>query len=324
MNQSDRRVTAFLFEIQNATFWANEPLKSMSNPIASGKQVTIDPQQSFRFEAKFPLQDKKDDLDLMNHLYDFNIRITGVKFESDEYWLVAQPGKTPSTTRAMMTFDFLEGVMVSREMRKKDSVSNQAQIVTGSVQPMSASLRPTILYREKAKYTQQAKDNKIEGTVVLGVVFGVDGQIGEIRVIKGLAHGLTEKSIEAAKKIRFNPAVKDGQPVSVRGSIEFSFNLYNDSIQAMTSSLRPTILFREKAQYTQEAKDNKVAGTVVLGVVFGVDGQIGEINVIDRLPHGLTEKAIEAAKKIRFNPAVRDGQPVSVRGNLEYTFNLDN
>jgi outer membrane biosynthesis protein TonB len=42
------------------------------------------------------------------------------------------------------------------------------------------------------------------------------------------------------------------------------------------------------------------------------------------LPHGLTEKAIEAAKKIRFNPAVRDGQPVSVRGNLEYTFNLDN
>jgi TonB family protein len=160
--------------------------------------------------------------------------------------------------------------------------------------------------------------------VVLGVVFGVDGQIGEINVIHGLPHGLTEKAIEAAKKIRFNPAVKDGQPVSVRGSIEFSFNLYNDSIQAMTSSLRPTILFREKAQYTQEAKDNKVAGTVVLGVVFGVDGQIGEINVIHGLPHGLTEKAIEAAKKIRFNPAVKDGQPVSVRGNLEYTFNLDN
>jgi TonB family protein len=228
-----------------------------------------------------------------------------------------------------MTLDFptevdVRGMKLIRELRKKDSVSNQAQIVTGSIEPMSVSLRPTILYREKAQYTQEAKDNKIEGTVILGVVFGVDGQLGEIRVIKGLPHGLTEKAIEATKKIRFEPAVKDGQPVSVRGSIEFSFNLYNDSIQAMTSSLRPTILYKEKAQYTQEAKDNKVAGTVVLGVVFGVDGQIGEIKVIHGLPYGLTENAIEAAKKIRFNPAVKDSQPVSVRGNLEYTFNLDN
>ncbi|HEX5081076.1 MAG TPA: energy transducer TonB [Blastocatellia bacterium] len=37
----------------------------------------------------------------------------------------------------------------------------------------------------------------------------------------------------------------------------------------------------------------------------------------------MTEKAIEAAKKLRFNPAVKDGQPVSVRGSLEFTFNLD-
>jgi len=38
--------------------------------------------------------------------------------------------------------------------------------------------------------------------------------------------GLTEKAIEVAKKIRFNPAVKNGAPVSVRGQLEFSFNLY--------------------------------------------------------------------------------------------------
>jgi hypothetical protein len=41
-----------------------------------------------------------------------------------------------------------------------------------------------------------------------------------------LPDGLTEKAIEAAKKIRFNPAVKNGAPVSVRGQLEFSFNLY--------------------------------------------------------------------------------------------------
>ena len=77
-----------------------------------------------------------------------------------------------------------------------------------SIEPMTASLRPTILYREKAKYTEEARQNKIQGIVVLQVVFNVNQQITDIRVIRGLPDGLTEKAIEAAKKIRFNPAVR--------------------------------------------------------------------------------------------------------------------
>jgi TonB family protein len=96
----------------------------------------------------------------------------------------------------------------------------------GGVQPMTANLRPTILYKEKAKYTEEARQNKIQGTVVLNVVFTADGRIISIRVVRGLPDGLTEKAIEAAQKIRFNPAVKNGAPVSVRGNLEFSFNLY--------------------------------------------------------------------------------------------------
>jgi TonB family protein len=95
-----------------------------------------------------------------------------------------------------------------------------------SVEPMTASLRPTILYREKAKYTEEARQNKVQGTVVLQVVFQATGAIADVKVIRGLPDGLTEKAIEAAKKIRFNPAVKNGTPVSVRGTLEFTFNLY--------------------------------------------------------------------------------------------------
>jgi len=95
-----------------------------------------------------------------------------------------------------------------------------------SIEPMTATLRPTILYREKAKYTETARNNGVEGTVVLQAVFHVSGSITDIRVIRELPDGLTEKAIEAAKKIRFTPAMKDGAPVSVRGSLEFTFNLY--------------------------------------------------------------------------------------------------
>ncbi|HKX32462.1 MAG TPA: energy transducer TonB [Blastocatellia bacterium] len=94
------------------------------------------------------------------------------------------------------------------------------------IQPMSNALKPTILYKEKAKYTEEARQNKIQGVVTLSVVFGSDGVVSQIRVVRGLPDGLTEKAIEAAKKIRFQPAVKNGSPVSVRGNLEFTFNLY--------------------------------------------------------------------------------------------------
>jgi TonB family protein len=96
----------------------------------------------------------------------------------------------------------------------------------GSIEPMTASLKPTILYREKAKYTEEARQNKVQGSVILQVVFNANGAITDIRVIRSLPDGLTEKAIEAAKRIRFNPAMKNGVPVSVRGTLDFSFNLY--------------------------------------------------------------------------------------------------
>ena len=95
-----------------------------------------------------------------------------------------------------------------------------------SVEPMTATLRPTILYKERAKYTEEARTNKVQGTVTLSVEYLADGRIGQVRVVRGLPDGLSESAIEAAKRIRFNPAVKNGVPVSVRGNIEFNFTLY--------------------------------------------------------------------------------------------------
>ena len=90
----------------------------------------------------------------------------------------------------------------------------------------SRRLRPEILYREKATYTVAARNAKIQGTVVLMVVFADDGVLKHIVAIQGLSHGLTEQAIAAARKIRFTPAMRDGKPVSMIGSLEFSFNLY--------------------------------------------------------------------------------------------------
>jgi TonB family protein len=96
----------------------------------------------------------------------------------------------------------------------------------GRILPMSASLSPTKLQIEKAKYTEEARINKVRGTVVLSVVFTADRRISDIRVVSGLPHGLTTKAIESAQKIRFQPAVQNGRPVSVRGNLNFRFDMY--------------------------------------------------------------------------------------------------
>jgi len=91
---------------------------------------------------------------------------------------------------------------------------------------VSERFRPTIVYKEPARYTEQARQNQVAGTVVLSATFSADGCIRDILVVHGLPNGLTEKAIEAAHRIRFRPAIRDGVAISVRASLEYSFVLY--------------------------------------------------------------------------------------------------
>lgn len=86
--------------------------------------------------------------------------------------------------------------------------------------------------------------------------------------------------------------------------------------------LRARLLSKPEPQYTEDARKNQITGTVVLKVVFASTGDVVQIRAVRTLPFGLTERAIAAARQIRFEPAKRDGRPVSVSMQLEYNFNL--
>jgi len=85
---------------------------------------------------------------------------------------------------------------------------------------------------------------------------------------------------------------------------------------------RARVLSKPEPQYSEEARRNQITGTVILSVVFSRTGQVTNIRALQPLCCGLTEKAIAAARQIRFVPATREGNPVSVRMQLEYNFNL--
>ncbi|HEX8737787.1 MAG TPA: energy transducer TonB [Pyrinomonadaceae bacterium] len=82
------------------------------------------------------------------------------------------------------------------------------------------------------------------------------------------------------------------------------------------------VLSAQRANYTDLARTYGITGTVRLRVTFLADGQIGATTPVTRLPLGLTKNAIEAAQRIRFEPAVRDGKVYSVTKVVEYNFTL--
>jgi TonB family protein len=74
--------------------------------------------------------------------------------------------------------------------------------------------------------------------------------------------------------------------------------------------------------YPESARKYGVTGTVVLRAVFSKDGEVTNLYVIRKLPHGLTQAAMRAARAIEFSPAMKDGQPVSQYMELQYNFNV--
>lgn len=97
---------------------------------------------------------------------------------------------------------------------------------------------------------------------------------------------------------------------------------YNKVFSGKEVSSKARVLSKPEPQYTEDARKNQVTGTVVLRAVFTSGGQVSNIRAVSGLPYGLTERAIAAARQIRFTPATKDGHAVSMYIQLEYNFNL--
>jgi len=97
---------------------------------------------------------------------------------------------------------------------------------------------------------------------------------------------------------------------------------YSDVFAVSKVTTRPQMLARPVPGYTEEARRAQVEGAVRLSVILNSNGTVSDIRVTAGLGYGLNEKAIEAAKALRFVPAQKDGHIVSVRLTLEFKFTL--
>ncbi|MDR3749745.1 MAG: energy transducer TonB [Acidobacteriota bacterium] len=84
----------------------------------------------------------------------------------------------------------------------------------------------------------------------------------------------------------------------------------------------PRALDTPDPEYSEEARKAKYQGTCLLWLIVGADGRPHDVKVARALGMGLDERAIEAVKNWKFQPAMKDGKPVAVQINVEVNFRL--
>ena len=85
--------------------------------------------------------------------------------------------------------------------------------------PVAVTSKPSPIY------TDQARKQRVEGEVLVQVVFTASGQVQVLRVVRGLGYGLDESAVQAAQKVRFVPAQRNGQPVDSTATLHIVFQL---------------------------------------------------------------------------------------------------
>jgi TonB family protein len=121
------------------------------------------------------------------------------------------------------------------ESLRRSTGQNSAPTNSGSVpQPVAdvplsgreVTGKARVLEKMEPTYTEAARKAGVSGTVILKGVFSQSGEVKDLVVIRALGYGLTSKAVQAARKIRFVPATKNGQPVSMWMELQYNFNLY--------------------------------------------------------------------------------------------------
>jgi TonB family protein len=90
--------------------------------------------------------------------------------------------------------------------------------------PLGLTL-PVLLSKIEPEYTEEARKAKYQGNVLLDVEIDASGRVVDVRVTRAIGLGLDEKAVEAVRKWKFRPAMKDGAPITTHSEVEVTFRL---------------------------------------------------------------------------------------------------
>ena len=141
-------------------------------------------------------------------------------------------GGAKGTKGIVASADFGSGIATAGHGGPRGSVQQSgfgaqqpAQHVAKAVTVDAPTTGVEIISKPTPVYSQEARGLKLEGQVLLEILFTADGHVQVQRVVRGLGHGLDEAAVAAAGKMRFKPAMRNGQAVDSTAVVHVVFQM---------------------------------------------------------------------------------------------------
>jgi TonB family protein len=187
----------------------------------------------------------------------------------------------------------------------------------------AGAIAPSLIEKQEPSYSEDARVAKLQGTVLVSLVVGEDGQPRDLRVLRSLGLGLDENAIAAVTRWRFTPGMKDGQPVAVRSTVEVNFRLLTDArswhllgaaFNVPQGATQPRLV---QAPYPPPSGPEQ---TAAVGLSFDVNEQGIPTNIhVESSSDPQWEDEVTALiREWRFIAAMKDGFAVAAHGYLDF------
>jgi TonB family protein len=219
-----------------------------------------------------------------------------------------------------------------------------AQAVPQRVRVTESAMRSFVVHKVPPEYPPQAREAHIQGTVNLQIWVSKTGDIEDLKLVSG--HPLlAPAAIEAVKQWKYKPYLLNGTPVIVETTVSVNFTLAEEPAPGQTSGIAPStdskasaatvpgplrvsagiesglIVKKVAPVYPQMAKDARIQGDVILKAVIDREGNVVSLEPVSGPPE-LAPPAIEAVKKWKYKPYLRNGMPMEVETQIKVAFTL--
>ncbi len=166
----------------------------------------------------------------------------------------------------------------------------------------------------------EIRSMSIQGNIVVRVTFLSNNEIGDVQPIRDFPY-ITEVVVEAAKKIIFEPEIKNGIATTITKTVQYTFDWGNGWQNALNKSAK--ILKKPDEEISNDTSEKDTESCLVFLYVELLDTKkIGKIEPYENYckDKNFEKRAIELARKIEFEPALREGKAVTSFDLINFSF----
>jgi TonB family protein len=227
-----------------------------------------------------------------------------------------RPNMRPERLPALAPLLFAAALVVTSQAAAQNSAPlspTDPAVSAPATDPTLAPLRrtpPSLLTKVDPQFSEQARKAKFSGVVLVNLIVDANGLPRNVHVLRGVGMGLDESAVAAVKQYTFRPAMEGGKPVAVELNVEVNFQVFES----------PKIVRAAQLELTDEVRRNHASGTILLAFIVDTRGNPQNVHVLQGVGMGMDENAVEAVKHYKFEPFLKDGQPIAQQATLQLKF----